>query len=141
MPRLDTCNYSDAYIAVKGTITIEGANDRGKHNRSLILKNNAPFISCISKINGTWQCRRFRCYNAYYNLIEYSKNYSNTSVTLWNYYKDEPIDPITNSESSKCKTSITWKTDADGDTKEAEFAVPLSHLSKFWRTLDMPLIN
>ena len=35
------------------TITAEGANDRDKHNRSLILKNNAPFIYCVSKINGT----------------------------------------------------------------------------------------
>ena len=53
MLRSDICDYSDAYIVVKETITAEGANDRDKHNRSLILKNNAPFIYCVSKINGT----------------------------------------------------------------------------------------
>ena len=51
MLRSDLCNYSEAYIVVKGTITVERANrDR---NRDFVLKNNAPFISCISKINGT----------------------------------------------------------------------------------------
>ena len=43
------------------------------------------------------------------NLIEQSKNYSKTSGTLWNYYKDISIDPITNSESFKYKTSIQEK--------------------------------
>ena len=47
------CDYSDAYIFVKGTTIVEGANNRGKYNRSLIIKNNAPFISCISNINNT----------------------------------------------------------------------------------------
>ena len=46
------CEYSDAYVVMKGTITVEGANDRDMHYRSLFLKNNAPFISCVSKING-----------------------------------------------------------------------------------------
>ena len=45
MLRSDLCDYGDAYIIIKGTITID------KHNRKLILKNNAPFTSCISKIN------------------------------------------------------------------------------------------
>ena len=75
------------------------------------------------------------------NLIEYSKNYSKTSGTLWNYTKDISADPITNSESFKYKTSITGKTANDGNTKEVEFSVPLKHLSNFWRTLYMPLIN
>ena len=76
-----------------------------------------------------------------YNLIEYSKNYLKTSGTLWNYYKNISIDPITNAKSFKYKTSITRKTANNGNTKEVEFSVPLKHLSNFWRTLDMPLIN
>ena len=36
-----------------------------------------------------------------YNLIEYSNNYSETSGRLWQYYKDEPSDNLTNSESFK----------------------------------------
>ena len=34
-----------------------------------------------------------------------------------------------------------WKTPNDGNTKDVEAAVPLKYLSKFWRTLEMPLIN
>ena len=59
MLRSNLCNYSDAYILVKGTITVAapGANNdanntRDKKNRPLILKNNAPFVSCITRING-----------------------------------------------------------------------------------------
>ena len=51
MLQSDLCDYSDAYIAVKGKITITGANNRDRKNRSLAFKNHAPFISCISKIN------------------------------------------------------------------------------------------
>ena len=66
-----------------------------------------------------------------YNLIEYSKNYSKTTGTLWNYTKDISADPITNSESFKYKKSTTGKTAADGNTKEVEFSIPLKHLSNF----------
>ena len=59
MLRSSLCDYSDAYILFKGTITVtapganNGANNiRDKRNRPLILKNNAPFVSCITGING-----------------------------------------------------------------------------------------
>ena len=52
MLRSDLCDYSDAYIVVTGNITVEGAANRDRKNRVVVLKNNAPFISCISKING-----------------------------------------------------------------------------------------
>ena len=45
-----------------------------------------------------------------YNLIEYSDNYSKTSGILWQYYKDDPIDNIVQSESFKSKIKITGKT-------------------------------
>ena len=55
MLRSDLCDYADAYILVNGTITVtanaDDNNIRDKRNRPLILKNNAPFISCITKIN------------------------------------------------------------------------------------------
>ena len=72
-----------------------------------------------------------------YNLLEYSKNYVKTSATLLNYYKDISIDPInsvTNSEFYRKNTN-------NGNTKKIDFFFPLKHLSNFWRTLDMPLIN
>ena len=54
MLRFDLCNYSDAYIVVKGIITVSGEErDRDKSNRQIILKNNASFISCISKLSDT----------------------------------------------------------------------------------------
>ena len=139
----DICDYSDAYIVIKGTITVGVANDRDKHDRILILKNNAPFVSCVSKINGTLigNAEYLDVVMLMYNLIEYSKNYSKTSGTLWSHYKDISIDPIINFESFKNKTSITGKTADDGNTKEVEFFVPLKHLSNFWRTLEMPFIN
>ena len=59
MLRSNLCDYSDVYILFKGTImvTAPGANNganniRDKKNRPLILKNNAPFVSCITRING-----------------------------------------------------------------------------------------
>ena len=143
MLRSDSCDYSDAYIVVKGNITVEGAQDRDKHSRNLALKNNASFISCISKINNILigNTEDLDIVMPMYNLLVYSKNYSRTSGSLWNYYKDIPTDPITDSESFKYKTSITGKTANDGNTKDVEFSVPLKYLSNFWRRLDMPLIN
>ena len=74
----DLCDYSDAYIVVKKTITVKGSNNRDKHNRNLILKNDAPFISCISKINNTLteNAEDLDIVMPMYNLLEYSKNYS-----------------------------------------------------------------
>ena len=48
------CNYSNAYIVVKGRINVRGTNDVNKRNEKLIFKNNAPFRSCISKISNTF---------------------------------------------------------------------------------------
>ena len=76
-----------------------------------------------------------------YNLIEYSDNYSRTSRSLWEYYKDDPNDNITQSESFKSKIKIIGKSPAAGNTKDVEINVPLKYLSNFWRTLEMPLIN
>ena len=76
-----------------------------------------------------------------YNLIEHSDNYSKTFGNLWDYYKDDTNDDITQSESFKSKIKITGRTLATGNTNNVEIAVPLKYLSNFWRTLEMPLIN
>ena len=52
MLRSDLRDFNDAYIVVKGYITLEGDNDANKRNKNLAFKNNAPFINCISKNNG-----------------------------------------------------------------------------------------
>ena len=79
-----------------------------------------------------------------YNLIEYSDNYAKTTGSLWQYFRDEPVDDdddIEDSKSFKSKTKITGKTPNDGNEKDAEIMVPLEYLSNFLRTLEMPLIN
>ena len=92
MLRSDLCDYNDAYIVLKGNIAVEGANNRDRKNRSLAFKNNAPFVSCISKINGvlTENVEYLDIVMPMYNLIEYSENYRKTAGSLWNYYRDEP---------------------------------------------------
>ena len=66
-----------------------------------------------------------------YNLIEYSDNYSKTSGSLWQYYKDTPNDNLARSESFKYKVKITGKTPNNGNTKYFEIIVPLKYLSNF----------
>ena len=60
-----------------------------------------------------------------YNLIEYSDNYSKISGSLWQYYRDEPNDNLTDSESFKSKMKITGKTPDDYNTKDVEIIVLL----------------
>ena len=148
MLRSSLCDYADAYILVKGTITITGAgNDAAarqadERNKGVIFKNCAPFTKCISRINNTDidNAQDIDIVMPMYNLIEYSDNYSKTSGSLWQYYKDDPNDNLTDSESFKSKVKITGKTPNNGNTKDVEIIVPLKHLSNFWRTLEMLLI-
>ena len=149
MLRSDLCYYSNAYIVVKGTITVTDP-DNAKRNKSVAFKNNAPFINCISKINGVKidNAEDLDVVMPMYNLLEYSKNYRKTTGSLWNYYRDEPSNPLSsNSESFKYWTSITGNTyDGDEDASkvgknETEVAIPLNRLSNFWRTLNISLIN
>ena len=90
--RSDLCDYSDAYVWVKGKITVTIPNNNANFNKELTLKNNAPFISCISKINCELveDAEDIDIVMPMYNLLEYSKNYEKTSGSLSNYYRDEP---------------------------------------------------
>ena len=74
----DPCDYSDNYFVVKGTITIAGEENKDRKNRDLILKNNTPFIYCISNINGSLTDKEedLNVMITMYRLIECSKNYS-----------------------------------------------------------------
>ena len=86
----------------------------------MAFKNNAPFINCISKINGVQidNAKDLDVVMKIYNLHKYSKNYRKTTGSLWNYYRDEPSDPLSsNSESFKYKTSITGNVYNVGDNE------------------------
>ena len=147
--RSSLCYYADAYILVKGRIKITGEGDDAaerladERNKGVLFKNCVPFTKCISKMSNTEidNAQYIDIVMPMYNLIEYSNNYSKTSGSLWQYYKDEPNDNLANSESFKSKVKITGSTPAGGNTKDVKIIVPLKYLSNFWRNLEMPLIN
>ena len=95
MLRSDLCDFNDAYIVVKGDITVANPDDV-KRNKVVSLKNNVLFITCISKINGIKidNAEDLDVVMPMYNLLEYSKNYTKTTGSLWNYYRDEPSNPL-----------------------------------------------
>ena len=156
MLKASLCDYSDAHILVKGTITVNNTAAQGavanNTNEKVIFKNCAPFTNCISEINNTQidNAKDIDIVMPMYNLIEYSDNYAKTTESLWQYCKDIParnnddeivvfaLNNVTDSFNFKAK--ITGQTGNNG-TKDVEIMVPLKYLSNFWRTLEMPLIN
>ena len=80
-----------------------------------------------------------------YNIIEYSDNFSDTSGSLWNLKRDEieeDVDlTIDNASSFKYKANLIGNTENNGIKNGVKIAVPLKYLSKFWRSLETPLIN
>ena len=142
MLRSDLCDCSDAYIVVKGKIIVTDPNNNA-YDKKLAFKNNALFVSCISKINNTLidNAEDLDIVMPIYNLLEYNKNYSKTMGSFWNYYKDEPNKAANNninywikdSKSFDYKTSITGKLESNNTEKETGIVAPLKHLSNFWR--------
>ena len=149
------CDYSDAYILVKGTITVtapganNGANNiRDKRNRPLILKKNAPFVPCITRINGELieDADDLDIVMSMYNLLEYSKNYRKTIGSLYNYYGDELSDDV---DDKNKIIGNTYNVNAGDDgydvnkngMQEVELAIPLKYLGNFWRALNILLIS
>ena len=131
MLRLSLCDYSDAYILFKGTITVTNTAAQGQPNnwtnKKVILKNCAPFTKCISKINNTQvdDTSYIDAIMPKYNLIEYSDSYSKTFGILSRYCRDEPavdnngafVDFAENNadtNSLKIKEEITNKTGDNG---------------------------
>ena len=139
MIKSNLCDYRDAHILVKEKITITGAGDDAaarqadERDKGVAFKNCAPFTNCISGINNTQidNAKDIGIVMSMYNLIEYSDNYSKTSRSLWQYYRDEPSDNLENSESFKSKIKITGTTTAAGNKKDVEIMVPLNYLSDF----------
>ena len=164
MLRSNLCDYSDAYILVKGKIVVTAPGAvRDKRNRPVILKNNAPFVSCVTRNNGELieDADDLEIVMPMHNLLEYSKNYRKTIGSLYNYYRDELTNDnndnfakrnVVNSEAFKYKNKITVNTynvhagaqsyhvNKNG-TQEIELAIPLKYLGNFWRALNIPLIS
>ena len=139
------CDYGDAYILVKGTITVPNTAaadaDANNTNKKVILKNSAPFINCRSEINYTQvdNAKAIDIVMPMYNLIEYIDHYSKISGSLWQYCKDIPavnnngnifeFNGANATDSFNFKAKITGQI-GDNGTKRS-----------FWRTLEIPLIN
>ena len=147
MLRSSLCDYSDAYILVKGNISVNNnagagaaANNIGK---KVIFKNCAPFTNCISKINNT-QIDNAECIDIVtpmYDLIEYSDNYSKKSESLWQYCKELPavndegnitiFNGTNNTDSFNFKSNIIGKTTANNNNGniagrvDVEIMIPL----------------
>ena len=137
MLRSNLCDYSDAYILVKGTITgtAPGANNganniRDKRNRPVILKNNAPFVSCITRINGELieDADDLDIVMSMYNLLEYSKNYRKTIGSLYNYYRDELSDDADDNNFDNIKVvnsnTFKYKNKIIGNTYNVDARIP-----------------
>ena len=76
--RSGLCDYIDAYIAMKGRISVTGIANANKRNKKLTFKNNAPFMSCKTKINKTF--------------IENTEDLDivlSRYMSLWKYYKNK----------------------------------------------------
>ena len=158
MLRSDICDYSDAYVIMKRRISVRETNDPNRINKKLTFKNNVPFRSCISKINNTFveNAEDLDIVMSMYNLLEYNDNYSMTSGSYWNYYRDKINDDenendandnrmnkskTTASKSFENKTKIIGSTPNNNNILDAEVVIPLNYLSNFWRSLDFSLIN
>ena len=157
MLRSSLCDYSEAYILVKGNMSVNNTASAGADtnntNKEVISKNCAPFTDCISKINNTQvdNAKDIDIVMPMYNLIEYSDNYSKTSRSLWQYFKDIPavnnngdivdFNGANATDSFNFKAKVTGQTDDDGQKNNVETMVSLKYLSNFSKTLEMPLIN
>ena len=156
MLKSSLCDYSDAYILVKGTISVNNTAAAGaavnNDDKKVIFKNCAPFTNCISEINNTQidNAKDIDIVMPMYNLIEYSDNYAKTTGSLWQHCKDIParnnnVEIVifrgnNTTDSFHFKAKIIGQAGDDG-TKDVEIMVPLKYLSNFWRTLEMPFIN
>ena len=78
--KFNVCDYNDAYILVKGDITIAG--NIAAH---IAFKNCALFTKYITEIDGTTidDVEDLDLGMSLYNLMEYSSNYSDTTSSLW----------------------------------------------------------
>ena len=157
MLRSDLCDYSDAYIVVKGRVNVKATPNTDADQKDAAFKNESSFRSFITKINST--------------LIDNAEDLHTvmpTSGGLWNYYREEIDDADDNaseSKSFKYKTKLIGKTEARPQRSAQEcpdvqenqpppppnqptilslntkVVVSLKYLSNFLGSLDLVLIT
>ena len=142
------CDYAEAYILIDGTIRAAAAN----FNTRLALKNCVPFTKCNLEINDEHvdTAENLDITMPMFNLTEYSDNYQDSSATLYQYKRDEPREAnavadltVNNSSSFNYEVSLLGNSVAANNIARinVKVVVPLKHLSNFFRSLEMPLIN
>ena len=131
---------------------VTGNITSGGNNTKTVFKSSAPFRKCRTEINENfvYEAEHINIAMPMYNIIEYSDNYSDTSVSLWHFNRDEQpkenngeLSDLSadNSLSFKYKSNLIGVLPNGGRKNGVKIAVPLKYLSNFWRSLEMPLIN
>ena len=134
------CDYSDACILVIGNI-------QNKPTNSVVaFKNCAPFRTCDVTINDEHveKAEDLDIVMPMYNLSEYSDNYQDSTGSLYQFKRDEPPDDnedVANNTSSLVYKSKLIKGTDDNNVNNVKLVVPLKYVSKFFRSLEMPLVN
>ena len=138
------CDYSDAYILVKGNITVTGGNA----NTKVAFKNCALFKECRTEINEFFvdNAEHINIAMPMFNLAEHSDNYSDTSCSLWQFKRDEiggdDNFTVDNNHIPDSSSSFKYKSSFITERNNVKIAVPLRYLSNFYlRSLEMSLIN
>ena len=140
------CDYADAYILVTGDITVVGGD-----NTKGAFKNCHPFIKGKIHLNDTHvdEIDNLDLIMNMYNLIEYSDHYSDSTASLYQFKRQEPLAnnadlTVNDSSSFKHKSNLLGNATAEGGNavwKNAKIIVPLKYISSFFRSLELLLIN
>ena len=125
------CDYSDAYILVTGNINVTGGNA----NTKVAFKNCAPFKKCRTEVNESFvdDAQHINIAIPMHNLIEYSDNYSDTSVSLWEFKRDQ-IDVNLTVDAQHIPNNLSsfkYKSSFITNRNGVKIAVPLKYLSNF----------
>ena len=107
----------------------------------MVFKSRLPFTDCMGEMNNARvdNARDLDVVIPMYNLMEYIHNFSQTSGSLWKFFRDKRDNTaLKNSESFKSKERIRGSTPAASNTKDVEIPESLKYLSNFWRTLEIP---
>ena len=134
------CDYSEAYIFVKGNIQNKPTNS------SVCFKNCAPFRTCSSYINDEFleTAKELDVTMPIYNLLEYSDNYEDSTGSFFHFKRseittgdDNNVDiTVANSKLFACRANLIGHA-----VNNVELVVSLKYISNFFRLLEMPLIN
>ena len=152
--RNDWCDFNDASIVVTGKVTATDpylADDNINYDKTIALKNSAPFFNCTLKINSQLieDTQNLDIVMSMYNSVYYSKNSRKATGSLWKYYPDMPgSEDVKNNERTKIiypissnysqnfdyKTKLVGKLpDGEDELEDIKIVVPLRYFSNLFK--------